>query len=353
MFLPPLTRPIFYLPAKLYAGGIRARAWLYENAWLKQRQLAAPVISIGNLSVGGTGKTPCVAWLANRLQAEGQAVAILSRGYKRASAGRVEVSDGRTILCDAQEAGDEPYLLARACPGVRVVVDRDRYEAGKWLAERAKVSIFLLDDGYQHLRLHRDLNLLLLDATESLADLKMVPFGRLREPLTAMRRADAVIMTHADQPFAQDAFENALKRYVRSGTPVFSAQHTLTGLRQLPEGRLTSFETLAAKPVAAFSGIARPEQFIRNLHKQQMQVVWQRNFPDHHRYTTADFESINKAATQARAAALITTEKDAAKLAPVWLRTTALPIYAAQLEFHCAKEEELWQLICQIVSRLS
>ncbi len=353
MFLPPLTRPVFYLPAKLYAGVVRARAWLYENAWFKQRQLAAPVISVGNLSVGGTGKTPCVAWLANRLRAEGHAVAILSRGYKRTSIGRVEVSDGQTILCDARVAGDEPYLLARACPGVRVVVDRDRYAAGKWLAERVKVAVFLLDDGYQHLRLRRDLNLLLLDAKESLTDLKLVPFGRLREPLTALRRADAVIMTRADQSFAQGAFENALKRYARPGTPVFYAQHKLTGLRRLPDGRLSSFEAFAAEPVAAFSGIARPERFIRNLHELEMQVAWQRSFPDHHRYTQADFEAINQAAVQVGAAALITTEKDAANLTPELIRAATLPIYAAQLAFQCAQEEELWRLVRQTVTRPS
>src|SRR5205085_4103666 len=353
MFLPPLTRPIFYLPAQLYAGGVRACAWLYETAWLKQRQLDGPVISVGNLSVGGTGKTPCVAWLANRLRAEGHAVAILSRGYKRASSGRVEVSDGRTILCDARVAGDEPYLLARACPGVRVVVDQDRYAAGKWLTRRAKVSVFLLDDGYQHLRLRRNLDLLLLDATENLTDVELVPFGRLREPLTAMRRADAVIVTRADQPFAQGVVENALKHYTRPGTPVFYAHHALIGLRHLLDGTLNSLEAFANKPVVAFSGIARPEQFIRDLHKLQMQVAWQRSFPDHHRYTTADFEAINQAAVQAGAVALIATEKDAANLTPQLIRAATLPIYAAQLEFHCVQEKELWQLVRQTLARPS
>lgn len=351
MFLPPLTRPIFYLPAKLYEGAVRARAWMYENSWLEQRQLKAPVISVGNLTVGGTGKTPCVAWLANRLRAEGHAVAILSRGYKRASAGRVEVSDGQAVLCDAQTAGDEPYLLAQACPGVRVVVDQDRYAAGKWLAERAQVSVFLLDDGYQHLRLQRDLNLLLLDATESLAEAKLVPFGRLREPLTALRRADAVIVTRADQQFDQSALEDPIKNYTRAGTPVFYAQHTLTGVRRLPDGASSDFAALAARPVAAFSGIARPEQFIRDLQKLRLQIMWQRDFPDHHRYTAADLAAINAAAMQAGAAALITTEKDAANLTPELIGKMALPLYTAQLAFQCAQADELWQLIHRVIKQ--
>ena len=353
MFLPPLTRPLFYLPAKLYAGGVRARAWLYENAWLKQRQLDAPVISVGNLSVGGTGKTPCVAWLANRLRAEGHAVAILSRGYKRASKGRVEVSDGQTMLCDAQTAGDEPYLLAQSCPGVRVVVDQDRYAAGKWLAARAPVAVFLLDDGYQHLRLRRSLNLLLLDATEDLAEAKLVPFGRLREPLTALRRADAVLVTRADQPLNQGALERTVKRYARAGTPVFYAQHRLTGLRRLVDGALSSFETFTDKPVAAFSGIAHPARFVGDLQKLSMRVVWQRGFPDHHRYTLADLATINTAAAQAGAAALVTTEKDAANLTPELIRTAALPLYAARLAFCCAQEDELWELVRRSLRRFA
>jgi tetraacyldisaccharide 4'-kinase len=349
MFLPPLTRPIFYLPAKLYAGAVSARAWLYENAWLEQQRLDAPVISVGNLTVGGTGKTPCVAWLANRLRAEGHTVAILSRGYKRMSAGRVEVSDGQAILCNAQMAGDEPYLLAQTCPGVRVVVEQDRYAAGKWLAERAQVSVFLLDDGYQHLRLQRDLNLLLLDATESLAEARMVPFGRLREPLTALRRADAVIVTRADQSLEQGALENTIKRYMRAGTPVFYAQHRLTGARRLPEGALSDFADLVAQPVAAFSGIARPAQFIRDLHQRQLRVVWQQGFPDHHRYTATDWAAINAAAVQAGAAALITTEKDAANLAAELIGSAALPLYAVQLVFQCTQADELWQLLHGVI----
>ena len=351
MFLPPLTRPLFYLPAKLYEGAAHTRAWLYENSWLEQRRLDAPVISVGNLTVGGTGKTPCVAWLANRLRAEGHAVAILSRGYKRASVGRVEVSDGQAVLCEARTAGDEPYLLAQACPGVRVVVDQNRYAAGKWLAERAPVSVFLLDDGYQHLRLQRDLNLLLLDATESLAEAKLVPFGRLREPLTALSRADAVIVTRADQMLDQSALEATIKRYARAGTPVFYAQHMLTGLRRLPDGELSDFAALTTKPVAAFSGIARPEQFIRDLQKLQLRIVWQRGFPDHHRYTPTDLAAINAAAVQAGAAALIATEKDAANLAPELIGAAPLPLYAAQLAFQCTQADELWQLIHHVIKR--
>src|SRR5262245_29992234 len=216
MFLPPVTRPFIYAPARLYELGVRARAALYERDFFEARRLKAPVISVGNLTVGGAGKTPCVAFLARFLCDEGYEVAILSRGYKRESRGRVEVSNGKEILCGPNESGDEPFLLANLCPGARVVVDSDRYAAGKWLEDRESISAFILDDGYQHLRLARDLNLLLIDASEPLDQAKMIPFGRLREPITAMRRAGAVIATRSDQPFDRQALENVIGRFARA-----------------------------------------------------------------------------------------------------------------------------------------
>lgn len=346
MFLPPITRPVLYLPAKLYEAGVRARAWLYEHSWQEQKRLPAPVISVGNLTVGGTGKTPCVAWLANYLQTSGQAVAILSRGYKRASQGRVEVSDGKAILCEAATAGDEPYLLAQSCPGVRVVVDQDRYAAGQWLAERAKVTVFLLDDGYQHLRLRRALNLLLVDATDELAEARMVPFGRLREPLTAMRRADAVLVTRADQPFDQTRLEQAVRQHTRPDTPLFYSSHRLTTLCSLtqPGAAPLAIASLAGKAVAAICGIARPERFYGDLQKAGMRRVWQQSFADHHRYTPTEFAAILAAAQRAQATAIVTTEKDAANLADL-AHSSPLPVYAAQLAFQCHQASELHALV--------
>jgi tetraacyldisaccharide 4'-kinase len=349
MFLPPITRPAIYLPAKLYEGGVRLRAWLYECGWREVNQLPAPVISVGNLTIGGTGKTPCVAWLANWLQAEGHAVAILSRGYKRASTGRVEVSDGKVLLCDAATAGDEPYLLAQSCPGVRVIVDQDRYAAGRWLAERAHVSVFLLDDGFQHLRLWRDLNLLLVDATDDLARAQMIPFGRLREPLTALRRADAVIVTRADQSFDQTALETTLQRYARAQTPIFYAHHALTHLCRLGFDETYEVTALAGQPVAAFSGIARPERFLNDLARLGLQIVWQHSFEDHHRYTQEEFESIVTAAKQAGAVALLTTEKDAANLQAAWAMATALPVCVAKLVFRCPEEAALQGIVMKTI----
>lgn len=344
-----LPRPLAYPLTRLYELGVRARLALYKNNILKPRRLAVPVISVGNLTVGGTGKTPCVAWLANFLRDAGHNVAILSRGYKRASRGRVEVSDGQQILCPPHEAGDEPYLLAQACPGVRVVVDHDRYAVGQWLAARAPVSVFILDDAFQHLRLWRNLNLLLLDASAPRADL--VPLGSLREPLTGLHRADAVIVTRADGEFDRAALELLITRYGQRNVPIFYAWHEVTGLRRLDTPETLAASAFAQQPVAAVAGIARPERFIADLTRQGMRVVWRSDFTDHHRYTRAEFEQIIQHARHAQAAAIITTEKDAANLPPESLAVSKLPVYAAQIEFRCADESALQQLVLRAVSR--
>jgi tetraacyldisaccharide 4'-kinase len=349
MFLPPVFYPFIYAPAKLYELGVRTRAALYENRLFETRRLNTPVISVGNMTVGGAGKTPCVAFLARFLRDEGYEVAILSRGYKRESRGLVEVSNGREILCGPNESGDEPFLLANLCPGARVVVDRDRYAAGKWLESRAPVSVFILDDGYQHMRLARDLNLLLVDASEPLDQARMIPFGRLREPVTAMRRAGAVIVTRSDQLFDRQAFENAMARFARAGTPVFYGRHKMTELIRLDGDGVASPCDFAGKRVAAMSGVARPDRFIADLESLGMEIALRRDFDDHHRYTREELSEIVANAREARAEAVITTEKDAANLP----RGAAgpLPIFAARIEFACENEQALKTLVRQTVDR--
>jgi tetraacyldisaccharide 4'-kinase len=350
MFLPPVSYPFIYAPAKLYELCVRARAAFYENRFFEARRLKAPVISVGNLTVGGAGKTPCVAFLARFLRDEGCEVAILSRGYKRESRGRVEVSNGREILCGPNESGDEPFLLAKSCPGARVVVDRDRYAAGEWLEARGRISVFVLDDGYQHLRLGRDLNLLLIDASEPLDQAKMIPFGRLREPITAMRRADAVIVTRSDQPFDRRALENAIGKFARADTPVFYAHHKMTELINLDGAGGVSPVYFARKRVAAVSGVARPDRFAADLERLGMEIALRRDFDDHHRYTREELSEIVERAREVRAEVIITTEKDAANLPAGFAGRSVPPIFAARIEFACENEEALKDLVRYQVS---
>src|SRR5215475_7913731 len=351
MFLPPVIYPFIYAPAKLYELGVRVRAAFYESKLFETRSLNTPVISVGNLTVGGAGKTPCVAFLARFLGDEGYEVAVLSRGYKRESRGRVEVSNGREILCGPNESGDEPFLLAGLCPGARVVVDHDRYAAGKWLEDRERISVFILDDGYQHMRLARDLNLLLIDASEPLDQAKMLPFGRLREPITAMRRADAVIVTRSDQPFDRHAFEHAIGRFAPADTPIFYARHKMTELIRLDGAGAVSSADFARKRVAAVSGVARPDRFVADLERLGMEIALRRDFDDHHRYTREELSEIVGRAREARAEAIITTEKDAANLPAGFARPLALPIFAAPIEFACENEEALKDLALRTIHR--
>src|SRR5262245_3355945 len=353
MFLPPVSYPFIYAPAKLYELGVRPRAAFYEHGLFETRRLKAPVISVGNLTVGGAGKTPCVAFLARFLRDEGYEVAILSRGYKRESEGRVEVSNGREILCEPNESGDEPFLLAKSCKGARVVVDRDRYAAGRWLEERARISVFILDDGYQHLRLARDLNLLLINASEPLDQAKMVPFGRLREPLAELRRADAVIVTRSDQPYDRNSLVNTIRKFARANTPIFFALHRMTNLIRLNDGLMVDLSTFARRPIAAVSGIARPESFVADLERLEMKIVLRRDFDDHHRYTGEELLEIVEHARGVQAEALITTEKDVANLPAGFVGSSALPFFAARIEFRCENEMALKEMALQSIRRRS
>lgn len=333
--------------SRLYAAGVRWRLHRYRSGHRKINHLHAPVISVGNLTVGGTGKTPCTAFIANFLHAEGLSVAILSRGYKRQSNGLVEVSNGQEILCEAAQAGDEPYLLAHLCPGIRVVVNADRYEAGKWLEARTRMDVYLLDDGYQHLRLHRDLNVLLLDGENPVGNGSLLPHGILREPSSEIRRADLVIATRAERA-NRDAL-HALVGSLNPAAPLFFAQHAIIGFKLL--NAAPPLVNLTNEKIAAFSGIAQPERFFADLQQKQLQIVHQQSFPDHHRYTREEVESFIAQATAQQAAAIVTTEKDAANLPANVLTTSTLPVYAAQLHFWIENELEFKRLVREKIKR--
>ena len=329
-----------------YALGVNLRLALYRAKILKTYQLNAPVISVGNITFGGTGKTPCAAYIANYLCSEGFNVAILSRGYKRESKGRVEVSNGSEILCGPNISGDEPHLLAQQCPGVRVVVDADRYAAGKWLESQTKIDVFILDDGYQHLRLHRDLNLLLMDATTDFDSVL-----NFREPLEAMDRADAVIITRASQLSDREYFLRKVQKYCQPKTPIFFADHQITGFRSLTEiGRKVPASSVNYFAVAAVSGIGNPERFEFDLKNLGMKIVKHFIFEDHHRYTQNDLENIFQQTAELGGEAIVTTEKDAANFQSQILSELKIPIYAAQLEFECTEDQELKRRLLDVLA---
>lgn len=309
----------------IYGGVARARRAWFTQRPQAARHLAHPVISIGNLVVGGSGKTPTVAVLATLLQSMGERPAVLSRGYARKAPqdGVLVVSDGTRILEPVDRSGDEPQMLARALPGVPVLVCADRFLAGT-LAERTLgATVSILDDGFQHVQLARDLDLLLVQPSD--LDEAVLPAGRLREPLSSASAADALIVTAP----AEDA--------ARVGA-VLGCEHVFTLAAQFAAPRLvTPFGDAvpdgtwdASHRVVALAGVARPERFFATLESLGWHVTRPLTFRDHHWYTPKDLAEVEGAVRSTGAAAVVTTEKDAMRLAPLTLpssvRWTYLPM---------------------------
>lgn len=290
----------------LYASALRLRALLYRSGILKTYRLPRPVVSIGNITVGGTGKTPVTAWIARFLLAQGYKVAVLSRGYGGSLEGQTcVVSDGATIMLSALECGDEPYLLASTVPGVMVVIGTNRYAAGQLAMEQLSPDIFLLDDGFQHLRLHRDLNILLQDYSRPFGNGQTLPAGLLREPASARRRADLVVFTRAPEG-ATCADSGGIQSCISS--------HSIVDLLPLSGEAPLPFSHCDGVKGVAFAGIADPDSFFYGLRAAGLNLVDSRNFPDHVVYNKERCDEIAEALRASGADFLVTTEKDGVKL---------------------------------------
>lgn len=307
------------MPLGLIYGRIaRARRrWYAGRPWLRHR-LRRPVISVGNITVGGTGKTPVVAHLASVLTGMGERPSILSRGYARHEPvdGVVLVSDGRSIRADLRRAGDEPLMLARSLPGAVVSVSPNRYLAGRLAEARVGCSVHLLDDGFQHFALERDVDLLVLDPAD-LADPRLLPAGRLREPLEVARHADAAIVRAATAGDAEEAGRRLGLARVFRGVWSAEAPRLIE-----PAGRVVT--PAAGTRVLAVAGIARPARFFAELKDAGWVISAEIAFRDHHRYTAHDVERVVRAARDARAVMVLTTEKDLMRLLP--LRPIPIPL---------------------------
>jgi tetraacyldisaccharide 4'-kinase len=292
--------------ALVYACIQVIRSTLYAKRILTAKSLPRPVISVGNITVGGTGKTPATALIARWFIERGKKVAVLSRGYGGSMEGETAiVADGRTILLDAGQCGDEPYLLAKAVPGLMVVMGADRYSAGTLAMERLSPDIFLLDDGFQHLRLRRDLDILLLDWARPFGNGRTLPAGLLREPMSAVQRAGLVIYTRCPQGCTPEPL---------AGKPACSARHRLGDAVPLAGGPAVSFDSLRGRKVLAFAGIGEPGSFFEELRALGLDVVHTLPFPDHAAYTPAQLAALAAAFRVCGAECAVTTEKDGVKL---------------------------------------
>jgi tetraacyldisaccharide 4'-kinase len=321
MTLPPLLRLLLWPLSVLYGTATQLRAWLYAKGVFKQNKLSRPVISVGNLTVGGTGKTPMVIWLAEHFLAEGKSVGILSRGYKGSAGSSDEIELMKTRLKQRAKFG----------------VGADRYAEGKRLED--SVELFLLDDGFQHLPLARDVNILLIDSAQPLAKQKMLPTGRLREPVSAMTRADLLIFTRAETVAGTNAVIEKFREH-----PVFSAATRLLGFRGLPvTARLLGREEIGDGPFYAFCGIGNPSAFFQDLKNWNLSLVGQCEFADHHRYDARDVNEIEAAARKVGAKALLTTEKDAQNLVGVGF--AELPVHVAVIDLVISREALLLALV--------
>lgn len=316
-----------YLLSLFYAGIVILRVKFYSWGLFRSRALPCKVISVGNLTTGGTGKTPFVCLLATWVKTMGFRSAVLSRGYGGNYSGPLSVvTDGEKILQGAREAGDEPYLLAEKMgKGIPLIVGPDRFRSGEHAIDRFQSEVLILDDGYQHLALKRDLNLLLLNSSAPFGNGYLLPRGILREPLCQLSRADAIILTKSSMSDSIYKLRDLLKKK-KLDVPIFQVDYEPGDIRVLGGNQALPATFLQGKRVMAFSGIAQPESFRHTLCQMKAEIISMEVFADHHWYSAEEWRELLAKAERIGATGLVTTEKDGVRLKgfqpgrlPVWL----------------------------------
>jgi tetraacyldisaccharide 4'-kinase len=301
----------------------------YDRGVLQAIRVPVPVISVGNMTTGGTGKTPVVEYLVRQCLTQGRKVAVISRGYKRETKGTVVVSDGRQVLADMAQAGDEPFQVAQKFSQIVVIVDEQRARGAQFAVGQFHVDVIILDDGFQHRALKRDLDIVMIDGQQSLAPTQMLPAGRRREPLNGLRRADIVAFSRADnvtkqadelRPYGLKLFMNIRYRPVR--------------LHHYLGSEIIELSALKETSCVAFCGIGNPHSFEQTLREIRIDVKHFASYADHHRFSISDIESIKHQANQLKVNVIITTEKDAVRLKGLSLggQTNTLQLYYLEVE---------------------
>lgn len=317
--------------SRLYAAVTNARNALYERGVFKSYALGVPVISVGNITVGGTGKTPLVVLVAETFAAKGEKVCILTRGYGRENPrNRVVVSDGEKVYADSKQAGDEPFELACKLLGkASVIADANRVAAGIWAREQFGITTFVLDDGFQHRKVRRDLNIVCVDATNPFGNGKTLPSGSLREPLENLERADAIVVTRANLTKNLSNLKAEISKY-NVDCPLFAAKNKVSELIDLKDFHEQSckyenrnrIETHKIKSQSlnnkerflAFCALGNPNNFFEQLRQENYHLVSTEVFPDHYFYKQTDARALSEKAKKSGAGVLLTTAKDAVKL---------------------------------------
>jgi tetraacyldisaccharide 4'-kinase len=346
---------------------VQMRLWLYRHRIIRPSTLGCQVISVGNLTVGGTGKTPVVEVFARSLQQQGRKVAILSRGYKskelpflqkmtqRITTGKIEtpprvVSDSKRLLLDSHTAGDEPYMLASNLHDVAVVVDKDRVKAGKYAIRELGCDTLILDDGFQYLKLGHRLDIALVDRTNPFGGGHLLPRGLLREPMRNIRRAGFIFITKCSEEGAPE-----LKDQLRKLNPhaeISECRHTAKYLKDVYGDKTYGLDKLKGMKIAAISGIAVPESFEKALEELGAEIVYTRRFTDHHRFSQQEIINTINWSIKRGAEAIMTTEKDAVRFPFVDRRDVPVLFMRVEIEM-LSGEEEFMDWIARICFKSS
>lgn len=343
------------LPASLlYRAGLAVYLSVYASGLRKRHRLPVPVISVGNLTFGGTGKTPAVIELCRILRDQHRRVVVLSRGHGGKARGSLVVSDTERTLCTASEAGDEPVMLANALPGTPVLVDKDRRRSGELACSSFKPDVVVLDDGLQYWQLERDINVLVMDAERPFGSGFVMPMGDLREPASGLRRADVIFLGNADGLAKQD--RERLDRRLSSmsgGSEVFVCRRSPVSVVEIGSDKIQPAVWLRGRRAVAFCGIGRPGLFFEGLEELGTQVMECLAFPDHHAYSEDDLSRIARSKAERRADLVVTTEKDAARLQESGAAATDLigHIYVLRIELEIERRDRFAQYIADRLDR--
>lgn len=336
-------------PLSVFYGFVMsARRALYRSGIFATHRVSVPVISVGNITTGGTGKTPLVLWLAQRLAADGFRVCILTRGYGRIdSTKQVVVSDGQNLLADTAIGGDEARLLAEKLIGKAAVISNaDRVSAAKWAIENFESNVLILDDGFQHLAIGRDLNIITIDSSNPWGGDRLLPRGRLREPIKEISRADAIVITRANVKSDIDQFRVSVEQ-LSMGRPVIISQTRTTGVIRLGcDEKIDDAQGDLEHPVLAFCAVGNPESFFLQAKRDGHKIIRGERFRDHHVYIQRDIDDLINKARACGAQSILTTAKDAVKLRGLRFD---MPCYVLEIEMIFDDEKRLLELIDQAV----